>query len=320
MTKLGRSEAFRSVTRRQCGRITWAQLAKLGIASATISTWVRSGYLTRVLPRVYAVGHDAPDPRADLWAAVLYAGPGAMLSHASAAHHMGLIDHPPRVVHVSTPRAKIRSVPGWVVVHARRERERRIGAGDGLPTTTIPQTLLDLACATTFEGAGPAEAKILRRALAVLDYRKQLDVDVLDALDAISRSGPRGSAALRRALVEYQPQHAHTNEGLEERFLELCVEWKVPLPLVNVWVHGELVDAYWPDHALVVELDGGHHARSAQLRRDRARDLALRRHGITVVRYDWDLVTRRPGETRGDLLRQLRAVSEKIGATDTIVR
>ena len=25
------------------------------------------GYLTRVLPKVYAVGHDAPDPMADLW-------------------------------------------------------------------------------------------------------------------------------------------------------------------------------------------------------------------------------------------------------------
>jgi hypothetical protein len=248
-----------------------------------------------------------------------------MLSHVSAAHHMGLISYAPQVIHVSTPRSKIRSMPGQVVVHARRELERRTGRDDGLPTTTVAQTLLDLACATTLTGADARDAKILRRTLAVLDYRQQLD---LDALDSICRTGRRGSAALRHAIAAHQPQFAHTNEGIEERFLDLCIRWNLPLPLVNVWLHGELVDAYWPDHALVVELDGGHHARPAQLRRDRARDMTLRGHGITVVRYDWDLVTRRPGETRSDLLSQLGAVDRTTGgavdrttgATDAIVR
>jgi very-short-patch-repair endonuclease len=173
-----------------------------------------------------------------------------------------------------------------------------------VPITTVPQTLIDLARATTVQGAGPAEAKLLRRALGVLDYRGELDVE---ALLALCHGGPPGSVALRAAIAAHQPGFARANEGLEERFLELCLEWKLPLPRVNVWLHGELVDAYWPEHALVVELDGGHHARPAQLRRDRARDLLLRRHGISVVRYDWDLVTQHPSETRADLVGQLGA-------------
>ena len=84
--------------------------------------WVETGYLTRVLPRVYAVGHTAPSREADLWSAILYAGPGAMFSHATAAHWRGLIDYPPHVIEVTTPR-KTRSIRR-VQVHADVRRQR----------------------------------------------------------------------------------------------------------------------------------------------------------------------------------------------------
>lgn len=66
-----------AVIRGQYGRVTRAQLVALGMPHSTISRRLRSGYLTRVLPKVYAVGHTAPSHEADLWAAILYAGPGA---------------------------------------------------------------------------------------------------------------------------------------------------------------------------------------------------------------------------------------------------
>ena len=58
--------------------------------------WVRSGYLLKVAKRVYAVGHLGPSRAADLWTAVLYAGPGAALSHVTAAHWRDLADFPGR--------------------------------------------------------------------------------------------------------------------------------------------------------------------------------------------------------------------------------
>src|SRR6202044_954224 len=85
---------------RQAGRGAAFQLAHLGAADSTVHGWVRCGYLIKVAPGVYAVGHVAPSREADLWAVVLYAGPGAALSHVTAAQWRGLADFHGPVVHV----------------------------------------------------------------------------------------------------------------------------------------------------------------------------------------------------------------------------
>src|SRR5947209_10113803 len=120
------------VAGRQWGRLTWAQLQALPAPRKTISDWKTQGYIHQVLPRVYAVGHQAPSYEADLAAALLYAGPGAALSHTTAAHWLGLLDRRSAVIHVSTPR-RVRSLPG-IVVHGERKQERNWHRG--LPTTT----------------------------------------------------------------------------------------------------------------------------------------------------------------------------------------
>jgi hypothetical protein len=293
MKRFSDKERTAGLARRQQGRITRAQLAQLGIADGTIQSWTGAGYLIRVHPKVYAVGHMAPSRDGELWAALLYGGPGAMLSHATAAHWRGLIDHPPRVIQISTPR-KVASLPK-VRIYGRRVVDR--ASWRDLPVTSIPQTMLDLAAT--------ADLQLVRRALARLDYMKLLNVQ---ALEALCGHGKRGSTELRTALDVHQPRLAHTNGKLEENFLAWCEHWRLPLPLLNVYVHGFEVDAYWPDHALVVELDGyDNHSSRAQLRRDRAKDLKLRGHGLTVLRYDWALVHQQPDAVHAELVAQLRA-------------
>lgn len=289
-----RKERVRDLATRQHGRLARAQLERLGISNGMLRGWLATGYATRVLRKVYAIGHLAPSREADLWAAVLYAGPGAMLSHATAAHRYGLLKHPPALIEVSTPRGTP-SVPGVLIVH-RQRRIRRVLA-DGLPITTIERTMLDLAAS--------ADPRLVRHALAELDYRRRLDVGALQ--NACGR-GLRGSTALRRALAVHQPRLAYTNQELEARFLLWCERFGLPIPQFNVWVHGVLVDAHWPEHRLVVELDGGaNHTSVAQLRRDRRNELKLRGYGLTVVRYDWDLLHDSPVAMRTDLIAQLRS-------------
>jgi len=87
---------------RQFGRITRAQLRQLGVTDSTARDWTRAGYLHRRLPGVHAVGHPGRTVASELFEAVLYAGPGAMLSHKTAAWWRGLIDHPSPLIHVST--------------------------------------------------------------------------------------------------------------------------------------------------------------------------------------------------------------------------
>lgn len=284
---------MRRVLARQHGRITWAQLKALDVPDATIATWRRDGHLTRVLPKVYAAGHTAPSREADLGAAVLYAGPGAMLSHASAAHHRGLIIYPPGVIHLSTPREKVRSIRGVVTVHGQRQLARSIHGG--VPTTTNEQTVLDLA-------ANPRDFALVRRALAVLDYRGQLDIR---AIEAVCGKGRSGSRALRQALEKHQPELAFTNGELEDAFLFLCERFGLRVPRFNRWMYGFPVDAYWPDQNLIAEVDGlGGHSTPAQLRNDRRKELTLRQHGHIVVRYDWTLVKAASADVAADLVRQ----------------
>jgi hypothetical protein len=284
-------ERFERLLNSQYGRVTRAQLQALGVPNTTIRGWIETGRLYRVLPKVYAVGHRAPSREAELWAAILYAGPGAMLSHGTAAQWHGLIDHPPRAIEVSTPR-QVGSIKG-VRVYGRRETTRHLHAR--IPVTSTAQTVLDLAAT--------AELKLVRRALAVLDYRHELD---LAALEALCTHGRAGSKRLREALASHEPELAHTNGPLEVEFLEWCERHRVPVPEFNAVVHGVQVDAHWPGRNLIVELDGyDNHSSRAQLRRDKQNDLQLRGKGMTVLRYDRELIRRRPRPIRTEILRLL---------------
>jgi len=284
-----REVRFERLVHRQYGLITRAQLHRLGVSDTRIRGWLETKRLHRVLPKVYAVGHRAPSREADLSAAILYAGPGAMLSHGTAAHWCGLIDYPPRRIEVSTPR-DIKSL-AHVKVYPRRSAERRWVKG--IPVTSIEQILLGVAATLSYQ--------VVRRALSNLDYRHQLDDS---ALTAICQRGRPGSTRLKQALDDRQPQLAHTNGRLEDRFLAFCERYHLRVPSFNVRVHGIRVDAYWPEHQLVVEVDGyDNHSSPAQLHRDKRNDLILRSHGLAVLRYDWRLLRDRPELVHQDVLR-----------------
>jgi hypothetical protein len=256
---------------RQWGRISTTQFAALGIDRRVVARWTESGYLLLVHPRVYALGHRAPSIEADLTAAVLYAGPGAMLSHATALWWLGLIDGPPRPIHVSTPR-RCRSIRG-IRVHGRRGCQRVWH--HGLPTTSVDQALLD------YSSVAPLER--VRHALANADYHHVLDIAALQLIAGT------GGAKLRKALTRHEPKLARTGSPLERIFLPFCERAGIPLPDdVNVWIEGVLVDAVWREQRVVVELDGhDNHSSWAQIQRDRSNELRLRAAHYDVRRYGW---------------------------------
>jgi very-short-patch-repair endonuclease len=281
----------------QAGRVAVFQFARLGVSRTTVHDWVAAGYLQEALPRVYCVGHAAPSREADLWAAALYAGPGAAVSHLTAAWWRGLVDFPGSAIHVSTSRSCV-SAPG-VVVHGRRAGLRRTVVR-GMPVTTVADTLLGLA-------AGTPDLRLVRKALARIEYAR----GTLDgvSLRAACRRGRPGSARLSRALDGHDPRLGQTNGPLEDGFFRFCerrARRGIPLPQGNVTIGGVMVDAYFPDHGLVVELDGdANHRTPAQRRRDRRNETMLRGLGLEVLRYDWALLEREPALVEADLLRAL---------------
>src|SRR6202035_2625155 len=104
MTNLSAKVRVAERAERQVGRISWAQLQVIGVPKSTVAVWLADGYLFPELPRVYAVGSRARTTQSELTAALLYAGPGAALSHATAAWWLGLLETKPRRIHIATPR------------------------------------------------------------------------------------------------------------------------------------------------------------------------------------------------------------------------
>jgi very-short-patch-repair endonuclease len=73
------------------------------------------------------------------------------------------------------------------------------------------------------------------------------------------------------------------------------VRAKLPRPLTNVVVHGYEVDLYWPEHRLVVEVDGfAYHSTRAAFEHDRLRDARLQAHGLRVSRVTWRQIAGTP--------------------------
>lgn len=278
----------------QWGRVSSRQLQDLGVSTARITRWVGTGYLRKVLPRVYAVGHIAESVEADLVAGVLYAGPLAMLSHATALWWHGIFEHRPTLIQVSTPHRR-GSRPG-VTVYERRNvdlvHHRR------LPTTTVSQALLD------FASTAPVDRVV--HALAEADYRRLLNPQELNAL-----RGP-GRATIKEALQRHTPELARTKSELERAFRRLCVRGRIPPYEINQRVCGVEVDAFWPELKVIVELDGVQgHATPAQVARDHRRDLKLRTAGYVVLRYSYTQVIHQAEAVLADLRTALASAARR---------
>jgi predicted transcriptional regulator of viral defense system len=174
---------------RQHGVVARRQLLGLGLGRGAIDRRIEAKRLHPVHRGVYAVGHRELSRLGWWMAAVLACGPDAVLSHRSAAALWGIREGSPTRADVSAPR-ELASRPG---IRVRRAfvfaDEGTIEAG--IPVTTVPRTLLDLAAVLQ-----PHE---LDRALEQAEALRLSDPIPLAALVERHR-GRRGTARLRRAL------------------------------------------------------------------------------------------------------------------------
>ena len=97
------------VARRQWGIVTRAQLNEFGLRDRGISEWVRDGRLHRLHRGIYAYGHDRLRIEGRWLAAVLACGPGAALSHRSAALLWEIRQNSSGLVDVTVPSTSGRS-------------------------------------------------------------------------------------------------------------------------------------------------------------------------------------------------------------------
>jgi hypothetical protein len=246
-----------------------------------VEHWLAVGRLHGLYRGVYAVGHTALRLEGRRLAAVLACGPGAVLSHVSAAAHWGLLHTAAAKIDVTV--AANRRARGAIRLHRTRSLDARdTTTHEHIPITTIARTLLDLA-ATTNEHR-------LERALAQAHHLRIYDHTQIT--DVLARAnGHRGTTALAQATAREDP--TLTASDWEVRMLALIREAGLPEPLVNHALdapdHGYCrPDFYWPAHNLIVETDGWEtHGTRPAFEHDRAKDAALTAAGFRVVRFAW---------------------------------
>ena len=257
--------------------ITTDELLELDLSHSDIGYRVDVGRLHRKYPEVYAVGR--PDLTLDgvFLAAVRACGPKAKLSHLSALRTYELTRRGTHRIDVTAPRS-IKPKDG-----IRLHRPLSLDAldttiVDGIPITTVAQTLLDVAAPSYRLNMG----KLLHEAAVqeLLDMR---------AIWSVLARNPhaRGARRLDWASREEVP---FTRSNLEDAALSLFRSASLPEPETNAWVSdGEKlveVDFLWRDAGVIVEVDGSrYHGTRWRRRRDAAKTAALRAQGWMVHRF-----------------------------------
>jgi hypothetical protein len=172
-----------------------------------------------------------------------------------------------------------RRVPG---VRTRRSPRVEATTWDGIPVTTVPRTLVDLASVL--------EENELARACHEAEVRHRNVPALVDAV-LVRRPNAHGAAKLREIL---RGNVRVTLSKLESRFLAVLKEAELPSPQTNRPAGSKRVDCRWPEHHLTVELDSYryHQSRYAweqDRRREReahARDDEHRRYTYSDVFQD----------------------------------
>jgi hypothetical protein len=108
--------SLRELARAQAGVITGKQAFGAGMTRAALLWQLRSSRWQQLHRGVYALFSGEPGREAVLWAAVLRAGPDAMLSHQTAAELARLTDGPSGALHLTLPASRrLRPVPELVI-------------------------------------------------------------------------------------------------------------------------------------------------------------------------------------------------------------
>jgi hypothetical protein len=292
---------FRNLTQRQEGVVSRSQALRAGLSADMIRSRIRSGRWRPAHRGVYLTFTGAPGHTAQLWVALLGAGPGAVLSHETAAELQRLADKPTDSIHVTIPwQRRIKAFEG-VTLH-RRTRAGEVVLGYGRPPRTrVEETVLDLAqAAATFDEVCGWVTRAFARELT-------------DAARLDTAMGQRPRLRWRADLHELITSAAGGDHSVLEYRYGRDVERAHGLPESVRQAPFEDADGrrgrrdrLYRDYGVIVELDGRlAHPAEAQWQ-DRARDNAAAVDGQQTLRYGWLQVTRDACETAAQVARILR--------------
>jgi very-short-patch-repair endonuclease len=287
----GRMRVSRAGQRRNgvsCRSTSCVKLRDCGLSPDQVTHRLSQGWLHRVYPAVYAVGHSGLSMEGRFLAAVKSVGGRAFLSRFSAAL-WEFVECDGRHPGVLVVRAGIKPRSGIRVHRASVLDRRDVMRHKGIPVTSPARTLVDLAAV--------ANDKLLRTGVRRALASRRVSIRQLAATRR--RLGPRrGAARLDRALQNAAPMRSE----LEDVLFDLIVDAGFVRPDVNklLLLAGRRVvpDFRWPEQRIVVEADSRTWHENPIARADDAeRQTLLEAHGDHVLRVTWTQAIGKPRDT-----------------------
>jgi len=290
-----------AIARSQAGVVSRQQVLDAGLTRGMIGAKVRSGWWEQVHEGIYKTFTGELTQDGLLWAAALYAGRDAYLSHAIAAHLNGLTTHAPSVIDVTIPASRSVRPPQGIIIH-RSTRKPMTWRPPGIPAYTIAeQTVIDLVqdAAAKDEIVALVTSGFNKKLLtenhlrAVARTRKRLRWrDELDEIISLAAGGTHSPLEYRHD-TDVQRAHGLPEPVKQAKFLK---------PDGTSGYR----DRYYPEYGrLVIELDGKRFHPDDQRGRDQERDNQAAVTGSTL-RYGWSDVTRKACETARQQAEALR--------------
>lgn len=271
-----------------------------GLSWDQIATRVRRGELVRMGRGVYAradvarkyAGLPLGEQMLLALSALAVAGPGAVVSHQTAArlHGIELLGKVSKQVTLTC-----RPGHGWrkragVRVHVTELPDADVSTRFGFAITTAARTVADLARELDFAGGVVAADSALQRNLTSKDELAQ----VIAAC--------RGWPGITRAAAVAGFADGRAESPLESLARIVFRDGGLPPPDLQVWLSGVdpepeyRVDFYWHQYRTIVEVDGAmkYDLDPGRARVQLERDRLLREAGYEVLHFTWDDITRNP--------------------------
>jgi hypothetical protein len=285
--------AVRALAARQSGNVARQQLLTLGLGTHAINARLGNGSFASRYHGVYALAPARQDPQALIAAAALAGGPQAVASHASAAFLWGFeprYQPPPEIILTKGDRR-----PRHIRTHRCPSLQPRdITRQRGVPTTTPARTTLDLT------------PRLTKKALTRLvnDARRDGYLRLSALAEILQRNAYHPGTKLLTPFVENA--HNPTSSPFEDDFLAFIDKYGLPKPEINFPFNGRKLDAFFPEHGLIVELDGwDYHNNRDAFENDRERDADHLDHGLITIRITKARLERAPDDEAARLLRIL---------------
>jgi hypothetical protein len=262
---------------------------------------VRSGRWRQIHPGVYATFSGHLTRRTRLWAAVLSAGPGAALSHETAAELHRLADKPAETIHLTVPAGRRVSAVEGACLHRSARAAEAVLEGSQPPRTRVEETVLDLTqTAKTFDDVCGWVTRAIARELtdetrldAAMKARQRLRWrHDLEQLIAAAAGGDHSVLEFR---YHRDVERAH---GLPESVRQVAFTTRNGR-------RGRRDRVYEP-YGLVIELDGRLAHSPEDQWKDKSRDNAAAADGKQSLRYGWSQVKWQPCQTAAEVARVLR--------------